>query len=605
MKPSTYDEYPVKPLKSTRLPQSTIVLSVTASLDGDRTGYTERWRTGCASFARTAGRKRHGRHETMYGHPSQMWDDITQWCGYRGLVFAWTHDLSRTARLSAMFIHMPSLGWKLDGFSLNPGASWTVWRRKESTLKLCDVTSIWPVALDRVAQLFGMARHDTPQQSSHHMAWEAHARRDARIIRTAVDAYADWVRADDLGSLAVTGNGQAWRAFRRRFMTSGVLIHNDSEAREAERRAMWTGRCEAWWRGTIDFAVVHEWDLTAAYTNIVRESQVPVLLHGRTVDGAPIDRYLHDRRYELLAEVDVETEAPVVPALQAGHIVWPVGRFPTVLWGPELRTAVDSGAAVRLRRGWLYRRAPALREWGDWVIGGLDDTSADNPAWRRAILKRWGNVLIGHFAMQYPEWRKVGWSPDYDVRCTPMHEVESGEASMLMQVGHDVWERCGMRDSVYYAPMITGWVMSEARTRLWQIMQQLPPRALLYVDTDSLLVTDQWLREMTDLQDSHVGRGLRLKRSWDGISIYGPRQVVTGQAARIAGLPKGATRTGRHDFEGDVVEGLLEAMGERRLDEVRLIPRQWRIEGVDTRRHGSGSGWTEPFTLNDQRGSGQ
>ena len=594
---SKYAEYPVKPLKRTRLPLSTVVIATSTLLDWEKPHYRERWRTGIAHYRRTGGRRKPEVKWQSYAEPSNLWASLTTWCGSSGLTFVWVHDLPRLARISELFVHLPHHGWRLDKFSLNPGAAWMVWRKGKATIKVCDVMSIWSMNLDKLAILFGTARGVQPPEEDYYLKWTAYTKADATIIRTAVDAYMSWIESEDLGTLAVTGNGQAWSAFRRRFMTDGILIHADKDAREAERRAMWTGRCEAFWHGTIDFAVTHEWDLTSAYTNIVREHDLPTLLTGHIGPEATLARYMGTLTHILLAEVDVETSVPVVPCVRDGGIVWPVGRFTTTLWEPEIRSALGSGATVRLRRGWLYRRAPALGKWAEWVIAGLDDGDPGNPAWRRAILKRWGNVLIGHFAMQYPQWKPVAWSPDYDVHCTPMHEVESGESKMLMQVGHDIWEQSGMVDCHYSAPAITGYVMSLARVRLWNLMQAIPWEALLYVDTDSLLVTDRWLGLMTEIQGMEVGRGLRLKRAWDGLSIYGPRQVVTGGEARIAGLPKGARRIGRHDFEGDVVEGLLEAIGGGHLSEVHLTPRQWRIEGTDTRRDGPATGWTSPFTV--------
>jgi hypothetical protein len=94
-------------------------------------------------------------------------------------------------------------------------------------------------------------------------------------------------------------------------------------------------------------------------------------------------------------------------------------------------------------------------------------------------------------------------------------------------------------------------------------------------------------------------RGLRLKRSWDGLSIYGPRQLVTGDSVRVAGLPRAAKRLGRREFEGEVTEGLLEALRIGQTDVVRVTPRQWRIMGEDVRRAGDGFGWTHPFKVND------
>lgn len=587
----------IKPIKSTTVPKSVITVSAQSFLDGDRTGYTEVWRCAVAHFKQEHKRRRQTDQYRPYQTPVALWSDVTAHCGYEGLTFLWVYDLNWTARVTDLFGCLTARGWELEAFSLNPGAPWMVWRRKGATLKVCDVASLWPGSFDIVARLFGLSRLDAPPEGVSDLKWYARARRDCEILTTAVHEYIRWIRDDDLGPLAVTGNGQAWKAFRRQFYTTGLLVHHDAEAREAERRAMWTGRCEAYWHGTINFAVVHEWDLVAAYTNIAAECDVPTFLHGALDPTRDLQSYLDDKRFIVLGEVDVETDTPVVPTAHADGIVWPVGRFRTTLWEPEIRALLGSGAVVHLRRGWLYRRSPALRSWARWVLSVLDSDDAVTPAWRKHIVKRWGNVLIGRFAMQYPRWVKAGESEVSTVGYWPLVDSDTGEESAIIQVGRTLWEQEGVQDAHDCVPAVTGYVMSEARARLWQLMNQVPKEALLYVDTDSLLVTDRWLPEMMALQSTELGRGLRLKRAWDGLSIYGPRQLVTGQAVRVAGLPKRATRVGRHQFEGETMEGLTEALGAGHAAVVHLVSKSWTLTGTDTRRIGRGVGWTRPVEV--------
>jgi hypothetical protein len=128
-------------------------------------------------------------------------------------------------------------------------------------------------------------------------------------------------------------------------------------------------------------------------------------------------------------------------------------------------------------------------------------------------------------------------------------------------------------------------------------MQALPKGALLYVDTDSILVTDRWLRAVHDIAGSPVGLGLRLKRSWDGFAIYGPRQIVTGTQIRVAGIPRTATPIGPRQFAGEVWESLATSL--RHGDPTRVITRDrvWNVRGVDNRRVGPSLGWTQPIRI--------
>lgn len=590
----------IKPLTVTRIPSSMLVLSVQVRLGGNVKGYTESFR--CAALRAADGSERGWcPPETRLSESlADLWGQVHAHARRRRLSFLWTHDLSKTSRTTDMLHHLPELGWTLAAFSLNVGAPWMVWRRGTHTLKVVDLMSIWPTSIDQIGKHFGMAQKPAPADDAPYLAWAGRARGDLAILSAAVDVYTDWVRTDNLGSLAVTGNGQAWSAFRRRFMPYGILCHQDQELLAMERRAMWTGRCEAFWHGALLRQVVDEWDFSKAHINIAQTHDMPTFPHAPIDPDRPLADYLADDRYHVLAEVEVSTDVPCVPTVSGTHIVWPTGVFTTTLWTPELRIALHECLSVRVVRGWLYRRAPALRGWADWCLAQLEADDAVVPAWRKDIIKRWGNALVGRFAMRYPQWELVGRSPVSDVFCTPCVNVQTDDEFLLMQVGHDMWQQVGTVAPNNSAPMVTGYVMSAMRAKLWHVMKPLDGGALLYVDTDSLLVTDRWRTAMQALSRTEAGQGLRLKRSWDGMAIYGPRQLVTGDSVRVAGLPKTARRTARHEFEGEIVESLTAAMAGRAADHVRIVPRQWSVVGTDTRREGPAIGWTAPFHV-DQR----
>lgn len=590
----THAGYGIKPLTTTRIPGHHIVLAARSTLAGGSGSYTESWRVAATFRTLLDNRDAKPRGSRVHWNPNELWDYIRGVCGTKGLTFLWTHDLSRVARITQLLNILPALGWRLDALSLNPGASWMVFRFKEATLKVVDMQSIWPTTLQRIGQYFELGwTPDLPGEASD-TAWLGAVSQDRRIMHTAVMSYLDWLSVNDLGSLTVTGNGQAFTAFRRRFMTDGILTHNDPELTKLERRAMWTGRAEAYWHGSVLRQAVDEWDFSNAYTNIGLEEWVPVFPDRPLRDQADMLEHMDSVSHAALAEVEVITDVPCVPVQIRGHILWPTGGFRTVLWTPEIRRALDVGLSVRLIQGWRYRCAPALGAWSHWLLSQLhaDDTAV--PAWQKAFLKRWGNVLIGRFGMRYPQWTKIGHSSTSDVYSIPGVDFGTGEEWVLMQVGHEMWQQTGVVAPHYSAPAITGFVMSRMRERLDLLIAEVPRDALLYVDTDSVLVTDRWRSAMGRIACQDEFRGLRLKRTWDGMAIYGPRQLVTGDQVRISGIPKAASRTDRHSFEGEVTESLERALGTRSTGAVRSHTRQWRVEGTDPRRISDGYGWTRP-----------
>lgn len=587
----------IKPLTQTHIPRGLAVLTVRPRLSGDaRRGYAETWR--CAALAHSGDWPQEVR-TAAYGDdtPERLWRDVSGIAKRRKLTSLWSYDLTTMLRLSQGLYWLPALGWELVAFSLNPGAAWMTWRNAEHTLKFSDAMSLWTGGLDDVARMFGMGRKPVPPDEENPLTWLSAVAADRDILTAAMLAYTGWLKAERLGNLAVTGNGQAWSAFRRRFLTHGILVHDDDDLHAMERRAMWTGRCEAYWHGTLGAVTVTEWDFSKAHTRLCAELAIPTFPYDDVHPGADLARVLADQRYAVLAEVEVTTTAPVVPTVVAEHMAWPVGTFTTTLWSPELAELLAAGASVRVIRGARYKVAPVLQEWGRWILAHLDTDEDAIPAWQREVLRKWGNVLVGRFAMRYPLWREIARPTQPDAFCMPYLHADTGVESMLMQVGTTMWLQDGYAYPHDTAPAVTGYIMSAMRAKLWRVIRALPEHVLLYVDTDSLLVTSRHDALLAELAASDAGAGLRRKRSWNGMAIYGPRQIVTGELARVSGVPRGAKRTGRHEWTGEVKESLTSALAARDAGTVRSQRRTWQLTGVDVRRQTHGVGWTSPFLM--------
>lgn len=583
--------------ETTRVPNKHIFLDTEARINKLGKTQEQTWRLGVACYS-TSRKDRPTRERWAdYRSVLSLWEEVTNFTGNEGRTVLWAHNLGYDARISGTFEVLPKLGWKLTGHNITSRSSWLEWKRGKATLLMVDSTSIFPTTLAKVGRFFGLGKVSMSMESDSEEEWFARCRRDVEILKTAVQAYLQWIRDEDLGNWQMTGAGQSWATFKHRFLTHTMVVHDDEDALKAERRAMWTGRCEAYWRGRLEGQVVHEWDFTNAYARIARDNAVPVRFLGEMPKDYNWIGVLESKGTCLLAEVDIVTDTPVVPTSHDGRILWPIGSFKTTLWDVEIQAAIKAGATVTVTRGWLYRKRPALKAWAEWIIQRLHEDDDSCPAWQKLILKHWSRALIGRLAMTYQSWQVFAEPSEYGVMRGMLYDADTGELGEIMQVGNTIWQDTGREEWQHSMPMITGYVQAIQRVRTWNVLQALPEKVGLYVDTDSILCTDMHLAAVDSVANSPVGEGLRLKRSWQGFSILGPRQVVTGQQVRVSGMPHAAIPQGGGKFAGEVWDTLPGAIRRGNLDKVIARERVWNITGVDRRRNGTGLGWTTPIRL--------
>lgn len=590
----------VKQNETTRVPRRFIMMDVEAREVDTPYGVDQIWRLAVAHFWSNPRGHRDKEQRITADSPDILWKAVDDFTRPKQRTVLYTHNLAYDVRVGSALSELPRLGWTLVAHNLSNSSCWLNWRKGLASLVMVDSASVFPVSLAQVGEHFGMGKPPLPKPDDGRELWEARCNADVDILVAAIKAYVGWIEHDDLGNWQQTGAGQAWATFRHRFMSHKLLAHEDDRALRAERRAMWTGRCEAYWHGSISYQVVHEWDITLDYARIAYDVRVPTRLIGPMPGGNRWERWLDSPSVAFLAEVEIETDVPVVPTDVDGYIAWPVGKFRTTLWSPEVRLARDNGARVTVLGGWLYHTEPALRDWAAWILRLLANEDGTVPSWQLVILKAWARSLVGRFAMTYTSWEPIGTAPTLDVRRVPYFDTRDGSDGELLQIGDQLFEKTGIQEWRDSIPAITGYVMSVARVRLWDIMAACPPRSVLYCDTDSIIATDQFHDAIKRVADSSMGHGLRLKRSWDGFAIWGPRQITTGDVVRVAGIPKRARRTGRHEFVGHVWESLETATKRGRFDRVTIRPRQWKVKGIDRRRLGAGVGWTQPIRIGEE-----
>lgn len=591
----------VKPNEAVRVPRRNIFVHTVARTKATKTGSVKSWGVAVATFRATPKGRKQTETTQVFTESGDLWSAVAAFTVEGARTVLWAHNLGFAARLADCMQTLPRMGWELLAHNLAPHGTWFIWGKGKMRLTMVDVAAVFPKLLPEIGKAFGLgiravqANRETTEQALER------CRDGEAIVRTAVVAYLDWIESAGLGNWQFTGAGQSYAAFRHLHLTHKLLVHDDVDALAMERAAMWTGRCEAYWHGTWSREVIDEWDFSTSYASICAESTLPTKLVGIMPERYPWERHRNDDQVAFVAEVSVTTELPVVPCRRDGRILWPVGSFDTTLWDAEIFEAIDAGATVTVHGGYLYRKTPALKSWAEWVIGMLSPGDNEAEAWQKIIVKHWSTALIGRFGMMYPQWLDLGTMPRAGVDRRVCIDIDTGERYDLVQVGHNLFQQGAMVEWQHSMPAVTGYVMALARVKLWRLLSAMPPRTALYADTDSILVHDSQRDAMASLAATAAGKGLRLKRSWDGFGIYGPRQLVTGNRVRVAGVPTAARQIGRHEFAGEVWESLAASMGAKRSDRIVTRDRVWHAKGVDRRREGPAIGWTEPYRVEAHR----
>lgn len=586
----------IKHNKAERVPSRFVVVTVQAKsefIDGKR---VESWL--CAGVHTGWWTNRGVLHEShvVTTDLEELWDIVTKHMKERRRTVFYAHNLPYVMRITQALSYLPRKGLSLTAIRLSSQGTWSKWSQGQSTLTLADTASVFTCTVAKMGEFTGKTRI-VPDSENPVLSALSVCERDLSILAEIVRQYLEWLKSGVAGNWAITGSSQSWNHYRHNHMTHKVLVHDDSEAKLAEREAIYSGRAENFRWGKDLTAPVYEYDFSNAYPSLARDFDIPTrLLHSmRSPTLAQVKAA--SKRYAVLARGEVVTDAPVVPTRTDRGILWPVGRFTSTLWEPEIEALLAAGGQFRPERAWLYRREPALAAWAAWVLGTVHDRDHAAYPWVPLVVKHWSRALIGRFALRYQDWELFGQPPSGGLSIGTLYDRRTGAVSDTMQVGTDLHVLSGYRDGDDAVPQITSYITALARVRLWNAITEVGIENVYYVDTDSLYVNARGAQRIKDRHTDSVFAGLRLKSRSRGYEIFGPKAILSGGNAKVSGLPTGSERITEQNFIGNVYSSLESGIRLSQLNHVTITQRKFQLRWNENRRARVHDGTTTPYRL--------
>jgi hypothetical protein len=570
-----------------RMPPRMVAFDTESESSYDDEVETQEWKVGCAIRWRTDLKASDAHEGRVFENPREFWTWVSDFTRNGTRTVVWAHNLGHDIRISRMFEILPTLGFRLEWCNLDRNISSATWRSDHGTIVLADTWTWIPLPLNVIAPQVGMVKYEMPARGAEDSEWARYCMRDAEILYNVCRILMAFVSSEGLGNWQPTGAGMAYATWRHKFLRHKVLVHDDRDAIQAERIAMHTGRAEAWRHGEIWGEKWTEIDLRTAYLRIAAECELPRKLHMH--HGALSVRQFQTlrARFSVLSRVTVTQELPILPMKTTSRHLWPVGTFDTWVWDNELSMALEYGAEVKIHECYTYAKAPILQDWARWVLAILqDETGMVHPIVRTHV-KHCARALIGRIALRAPHWEYYGENIEGITGITHMVFPASETTCRMLHVGQDTLIETSRMEGKDSLPMVTGWIMAECRTRLWDAMYIAGLDNLAHVDTDSVLVNSAGLGNMAKRYGDAFRDAWAVKGTWKRLDIYGPRQYYRGDQRVAAGIPAKAAQVAPGEFAGERWSALASDLERGSAGSVTVSPGQWAMRRQDPRRDDS------------------
>lgn len=557
-----------------RSPHRLLVVDTETLIPDDADPDRQVLRLWCATLIRRHGIDRRApRREHFRGHTTaELVTLIGRLARSDHALWIVTHNLAFDLAVTELPVRLAEAGWRITEAALTTDSPWCRLARRSHRLTIADSWSWLPTSVAWLGKLVGIPKVALPERDDPEGAWWERCETDVAIVARALGSAMDWWDEHELGNWSLTGPATGWSSYRHRKPRPRVLVVPDDELRALELRAVTGGRREVRRLGELPAGSYADLDLATAHLTAMAGLALPMRRLDR-FDSLALDHHALDSTIEdVLAEAELETTSPRYPWSGPGGLWFPVGRFRTLLAGPELREARARGELRSIGPGVRYIMTPHMADWALWLAGLLDEANPEVPPSVRLLAKHWSRCVPGRWAGHTSEIVERTPDPRPGWQVESLYLMPERRPADLLRIGGERWTilRDEWADDAF--PAILAWIQSATRVAIGRLVDMLGP-AVLTVNTDGALVD---LAELGRLEGpaamADIGRAgptlraldawcaatdpilepftVRIKKAARRVTIYSPQHVILDGERRLSGIPKRAVRLadGRYSF---------------------------------------------------------
>jgi DNA polymerase family B len=478
----------------------------------------------------------------------QLWQWLEGIARPKKRTYTFCHNANFDWQATSMCQLMPSLGWSCEKAIIEDPPNYFQWRKDDKTLMMLDSTNYWPEALKKMGERIGLPKFDMPPDWSNPEQSDVYCRRDVEIVLRTMQDWFHWLKVNDLGAFAISRAGQAWSAYRHRFMTADIFIDDNEAALQLSRAAYIGGRTEAW-QLNQELRDVTVLDVNALYPSVMRENLYPTKLIG-TYKRVEMDelRYWLDK-YCCVAEVTIDTDTPIYPERTKDGIMFPIGRFRTTLTTPELLCALDRGHLIECSHAAVYECAEIFTAFVDETYRLRLEYHAKGDMAAHHNMKHLMASLYGKFGQRGGHEEIIGKCEDTALRVETEIDIDSGKKYRIRYIAGVILCRSLDEETQDSFPAIAAHVTAYGRQILWQGIETAGISNVYYMDTDSLHVNAAGLLAMQPRLAPTTLGAYKVERKVARAFYKGAKDYTLDDLIRVKGVRAKATKVKENVYE--------------------------------------------------------
>lgn len=530
----------------------------------------------------------------------EFWKDAASYGDKHHTTYIIAHNVGYDVLVTGGITELTNLGFRVTSW-FEKGSTYLLYLRHDKTEKkliILSSTNYFAQSLEKLGQTLGIPKLSIDYNRASLAASLEYCKQDVLILQTAVETFINFVDRENLGNFGKTVPGQAFNAFKHRFMTHEIWIHNNETAIELERGAYYGGRTECFQLGELPRDDYYYYDVNSMYPAVMLANKYPVrlLTTRKRMSNQEAARHLTEGK-GLCADCLVSTQEPLFPVRVNDNLIFPVGTFRTWLTTPEIKYAIEHNQLVQIFGISLYQMDDIFSSYVDYFYNQRLAANASGNKVLDLLYKLFMNSLYGKFGQKSDTWLRVGDAPIDLIQLIKVVDGETGEATTHKIFGGSEFKQIDEEESYNSFPAIAAHVTGYSRMLLASYFQAVGWENVYYCDTDSLFTNKTGHQRLTQYIDPTRLGSLKLEKESQEVKILCPKDYQFGKDVKTKGVRKDSKKVNDNTWETTVWPKLASFINTGKLTGYRNLKRLKTLRRIYTKGWVLPGGRVLPLTL--------
>jgi len=532
--------------------------------------------------------------------PGVFWDFVVEKALAKRRLILMAHNIQYDMKVLKGFERLKNRNWKLTKMISEHFVNIWKFKKGTKTLMFVDTMNFFNLSLKRLGKDIGLEKFEMPEKESTANFWFCYCQRDVEIIYQAVKQWLIFIKENRLGCFSPTLASQSFNAYRHRFMSVPIFIHNNKTVTQLERESYHGGRTECFFIGKLPEKNYYNLDVNSMYPAVMKKNLYPTKLVSliKPQSISELKKLLAD--YCLVARVKIKTQQPVFPYLKDNKLCFPIGEFETVLTSRELEYALSKNYIREVKETALYLKAKLFEDYVDFFYHQRRQYLKEQNFSFGFISKLFLNSLYGKWGQRNDVWEVVAENTGLPDCCYNEWDVDDRILNKFRVISGILEKSVGKVEAVHSFPAIASHITADSRMLLWNYIESAGRENVYYCDTDSLFVNKKALTNLKSFLSSFRLGFLKLKDQTQNLIIKGLKDYQFGSKLTLKGIKPEAKKIKDNTFLQWQWEGLRGSIHQNRMNTMVLK----KVVKVLNRKYNKGkvlnNGTVIPFQISSK-----